>query len=220
MFSCWQLFDLFLTHVRFRFRTKFTAGETLGLVLLSSDKTHLTNTQGDKECHTVYLSCGNIRKAIRTKASAHAWLKIAQIPIVKFEEEKFQGILMKRLFHVCMDIVTRSLKKHSRSPTFICDVNGTLRYVRTVLAGYIADIPEKTHDCGCAAESITRLPSIVGPIRRRPSPRSSQRCSYLLAAAGFGEGGQSVRSPEIRERCKNRTIEWRPYAILVGLGIC
>ncbi len=86
-------------------------------------------------------------------------------------------------------IVTRSLKKHSRSPTFICDANGTLRYVRTVLAGYIADMPEKTHDCRCAAESITRLPSIVGPIRRRPSPRSSQRCSYLLAAAGFGEGG-------------------------------
>ncbi len=41
------------------------------------------------------------------------------------------------------DIITRSLKKHSRSPTFICDANGTLRYVRTVLAGYIADMPEK-----------------------------------------------------------------------------
>ncbi len=151
---------------------------------------------------------------------AHAWLKIAQIPIVKFEEEKFQGILTKRLFHVCMDIVTRQPEEaltlthihlrrewhSSLRPHGSCWIHR--RYAR------------KTHDCGCAAESITRLPSIVGPIRRQPSPRSSQRCSYLLAAAGFGEGGQSVRSPEIRERRKNRTIEWRPYAILVGLGIC
>lgn len=47
-----------------------------------------------------------------------------------------------------MDIVTRSLKKHSRTPVFICDANGTLRCVRTILGGYIADLPEKTMIAG------------------------------------------------------------------------
>ena len=46
-------------------------GKTLGLVILASDKVHLTVAQGSKECHAVYLSCGNVKKALRTKISAH-----------------------------------------------------------------------------------------------------------------------------------------------------
>ncbi len=40
------------------------SGETLGLVIFGSDKTHLTSLQGDKECHAVYMTCGNIHKDI------------------------------------------------------------------------------------------------------------------------------------------------------------
>ena len=42
----------------------------MGLVILGSDKTHLTVYQGDKECHAVYMTCGNIKKALRTKVGA------------------------------------------------------------------------------------------------------------------------------------------------------
>ncbi len=37
-------------------------GETLGLVMISSDATLLTNISGDKKAHCVYMSCANIRK--------------------------------------------------------------------------------------------------------------------------------------------------------------
>lgn len=68
---------------------------------------------------------------------------IAQIPIAKFEEERYQGLLSSRLFHICMEIGCRTLMKRSHHPGFLSDPSGTLRYIRPVLAGYLADLPEK-----------------------------------------------------------------------------
>ena len=59
--------------------------------MLSSDKTHLTVAQGDKECHALYMSCGNIKKSLRSKAEAHCWMMIGHIPIAKFDQKKLQG---------------------------------------------------------------------------------------------------------------------------------
>lgn len=89
------------------------------------------------------MSCGNIHKAICTKATNHVWLMIAQIPIVKFEEERYQGLLSMRLYHICMEIGCRTLMQHPHQPDFFPDPSGTLRYIRPVLAGYLADLPEK-----------------------------------------------------------------------------
>ncbi len=66
-------------------------GETLGLVMLGSDKTHLNNNYGDKHVHAVYMSCGNIDKEVRMKLSSRAWVMVAQIPVVKFLEKNHQG---------------------------------------------------------------------------------------------------------------------------------
>ena len=79
--------------------------------MLSSDKTHLTVGQGDKECHAVYLSCGNIKKALQSKVGAHCWMMIAQVPIAKFEPSELQGILTNRLLHCCLDIILANLKE-------------------------------------------------------------------------------------------------------------
>ena len=115
----------------------------MGLVILSSDKTHLTVGQGDKECHAVYMSCGNIKKVLRTKVGAHAWLMIAQIPIAKFEPRKYQTLLTNRLIHQCLDITLASLKKCAITAENMTDANGHVRSVRTFLYAYIADLPEQ-----------------------------------------------------------------------------
>ena len=93
--------------------------------------------------HCVYMSCGNIRKDLRSKASAHCWLLVAQIPIVKFELEEFQGILTSRLYHLCMGIWTASLKSASRNAIDMIDAHGYLRHVRTFLLAHLADNPEQ-----------------------------------------------------------------------------
>ncbi len=118
-------------------------GETLGFVILGSDKALLTAHQGDKECYAVYLSCGNIKKSVRTKASERCWMKIAQIPVAHFEEVEHQGVLTERLYHICMDIVTKRAKDASHWPVYMVDGMGNIRLVRTILVSHVADYPEQ-----------------------------------------------------------------------------
>lgn len=136
-------------------------GQTLGLVLLSSDKTHLTVGQGDKECHAVYLSCGNVKKSLRSKVGAHCWMMIAQVPIAKFEPSEHQGILTNCLLHRCLDIVLANLKECSVIAQSMLDPAGRLRNVRTFLAAYIADLPEQ-QALACVASNHAPS-SIAGP---------------------------------------------------------
>ena len=118
-------------------------GQTLGLVILGSDKTHLTVGQGDKECHAVYMSCGNIKKSLRSKVGAHCWMMIAQIPIAKFKETECQGTLTNHLLHICLDIVLSNLKDCAIHAKNMLDPGGRLRSVRTFLTAYIANLPEQ-----------------------------------------------------------------------------
>ena len=110
---------------------------------MASDKVHLTVAQGSKECHAVYLSCGNIKKALRTKISAHTWMLIAQIPIAKFEPSKHQTLFTIRAIHQCLDIIVGNLKKCAINAVDMTDPNGCIRSVHTFLAAYIADLPEQ-----------------------------------------------------------------------------
>lgn len=67
---------------------------------------------------------------------------IGQIPVVKFKEKKFQGLLSYRLFHKCLDIACEDLKACSVVPETFPDAFGELRLWRTFLAAYVGDLPE------------------------------------------------------------------------------
>lgn len=161
-------------------------GETLGLVLLGSDKTHLTVVQGDKECHPVYMSCGNIKKNIRTKLAARCWMMVAQVPLAKFEETKLQGLLTNRVLHLCLDRVLEGLKRCARSAQLMLDPCGGLRKVRTFLAAYIADLPEQqVLACVSAYNSPVSVagPSDLGnsePCALRYGSRTLQAIRHVL----------------------------------------
>lgn len=143
------------------FQERIEPGQTLGLVILGSDKTHLTVGQGDKECHAVYISCGNVKKSLRTKVGAHCWMMVAQIPVAKFNETEHQGILTSRLLHRCLDIVLDDLKGCAATAQNMLDPGGRLRSVRTFLAAYIADLPEQ-QALSCAASNYAPS-STAGP---------------------------------------------------------
>ncbi|KLO04459.1 hypothetical protein SCHPADRAFT_840547 [Schizopora paradoxa] len=118
-------------------------GETLGLVMLASDEAQLTKHYGDKYTYGIYLSCGNISKEIRSSFSAKCWMKIGEIPVVKFEEKECQKLLEARLAHKCLDIVTDRLKKHSHRPAYVPDPAGRIRLLRTILCSHLGDNVEQ-----------------------------------------------------------------------------
>lgn len=124
----------------------------MGLVILGSDKTHLSVNQGDQECHAVYLSCGNIKSSLRSKLSNDCWMAIAYIPIPKFDQVEHQGMLSAENFHQCMRRPLINLMKGSITGIPMLDPAGRLLIVRTFLSAYIADHPEQLL-IACAASS-------------------------------------------------------------------
>lgn len=113
------------------------------MVVIGSDSMHLTQHQGDKHCHAVYMTIGNIHQDFRLKASSRCWMMVGQIPKPKFLEKKFQGMLQARLFHMCFDVIFRRLKQCSKNPQMMVDPSGELRRTRTLLPAHIADLPEQ-----------------------------------------------------------------------------
>lgn len=126
----------------------------VGGVILGSDATHLTHYAGDVKVHGLYLSLGNIDKEIRAQTSKRAWILIAYIPISKWEKTlekaEFQskqhqktlpGILNRRLFHYCMEIICQPLQKLNVHE--VVDPEGNVRLIFYVLIAYIADLEEQ-----------------------------------------------------------------------------
>ncbi|KAG9087311.1 hypothetical protein FS749_003000 [Ceratobasidium sp. UAMH 11750] len=126
----------------------------LGGVLFGSDKTHLTNYAGDVKVHALYVSLGNINKEIRAQTSKRAWMLLAYIPICKWENtiektdpkskahrEALPGILSRRLFHFCMEIICQPLRELNVHE--IIDPKGNIRLIFYVLIAYLADLKEQ-----------------------------------------------------------------------------
>lgn len=126
----------------------------MGGVLFGSDGTHLTHYAGDVKVHALYMSLGNINKEIRAQTSKRAWILVAYIPICKWENtlEKtmttsktqvgaLPGILSRRLFHFCMEIICEPLRElHVHE---IVDPDGNIRHIFYVLIAYLADLEEQ-----------------------------------------------------------------------------
>lgn len=125
-------------------QSKLPEGATLCGVILSSDKTHITNMCGGKAAHPLLISLANIRMTVRNKASSHAFLLTALMPIVEFlhPDLRMRSVLDARLFHQCLDIVLEPVKIAARIGRMMSDPLGSLRHCFTPLTAYIADTPE------------------------------------------------------------------------------
>lgn len=112
---------------------------------------------------------------------------IGYIPIAKFKEKNEQGILSARLYHLCLDIVTESLKKSSRTPVDMTDCYGKKRKLRTPLVAFLADRPEQLL-IACAAGNASPLSMAdtksfgnADPCPLRRGPATLETIADLLA---------------------------------------
>lgn len=99
---------------------------------------------GGRVAHPLLISLANIKMATRNKASSHAFLLTALLPIAEFLHpvKRMQSVLEARLVHQCLDIVLEPLKQAARIGRMMSDPLGNLRYCFTPLASYIVDTPE------------------------------------------------------------------------------
>ncbi|KAI6007995.1 hypothetical protein EDC04DRAFT_2582309 [Pisolithus marmoratus] len=125
-------------------QSKLPPGAMLCGIILSSNKTHITNMCGGKVTHPLLISCGNIKMPMWNKASLHAFLLNALIPVVKFIHPmpRMHSVLEAWLFHECLDIILHPLKIAAQVRQMMSDPIGNLHHCFTPLAAYITNTPE------------------------------------------------------------------------------
>ncbi|KAJ7439718.1 hypothetical protein B0H11DRAFT_1934253 [Mycena galericulata] len=120
-------------------------GSTVAPLILSSDKTMLSNFRGDNSAWPVYLTIGNIGKETRRQVSAHATVLIGYLPIPKFDcfDKNTRSLAKYRLFHKCMAVIMQSLIEAGTSGKDMVCADSLVRNVWPIFAAYVADYPEQ-----------------------------------------------------------------------------
>ena len=149
-------------------------GATMLGVVLSSDKTNISVMSGNHMAHPLLISLANIDARIRSKASLHAYLLLALLPIAKFthKNSRVRGLLQDRLVHQALNIVLSPLKVAAQVGIMMSDPVGNLRYCYTPLASWIADTPEESLLVGTgpkASPVTTAMYKNFGDDHRHPS---------------------------------------------------
>ncbi|KAI6013169.1 hypothetical protein BKA83DRAFT_4500450 [Pisolithus microcarpus] len=143
-------------------QSKLPPGATLCGVILSSDKTHITNMCHGKVTHPLLISLANIKMAMWNKASSHAFLLNALLPVIEFIHpiHRMCSVLEAHLFHECLDIVLQPLKTAAQIRQMMSDPAGNLCHCFMPLATYIVDAPEACMlACVCGKTSLVTMAS-------------------------------------------------------------
>ncbi|EPS99694.1 hypothetical protein FOMPIDRAFT_1050476 [Fomitopsis schrenkii] len=146
------------------------AGATVAPVILATDKTQLTQFSGNKSAYPVYLTLGNIPRAIRRKPSEHACILLGYLPSAKLSKtlpQKERKARQQRLFHEAMCIIVQPLVKAGRQGVHMTSGDGCVCKVYPILATYVADYPEQClvtcskygtcPKCNCPADMLGSL---------------------------------------------------------------
>ncbi|KAH9943974.1 hypothetical protein B0H21DRAFT_864378 [Amylocystis lapponica] len=176
-------------------------GATIAPVILSSDKTKLSQFRGDKSAWPVYLTIGNIAKDVRRKASSHATILVAYLPVPKLDcfGDKTCPAAKYQLFHHCMKTILATVASAGRTGKEMACADGFVRAIWPIIAAYVADYPEQ---CLVACCMENRCPMCQVPPDQRGAhvphaKRDMQETLSLLADQSRG-----TETPETKARFK------------------
>ncbi|KAJ7586638.1 hypothetical protein C8J56DRAFT_787323 [Mycena floridula] len=175
---------------------------TIVSIMVSTDKTHLTNFSGDEQAWPVHMTLGNIHKKIRRRPSARATTLIGYLPVTKLEcfEKKDRAIVGYQLFHDSMTSILEPLIAAGKEGVEMTCADGWICKVFPILAAYIADYPEQ---CLVACCEESRCPRCIVGAKARGSPllstwRDPDNTLHLLSEQEAGYAPKDFISVSLR----------------------
>lgn len=122
-------------------------GAAVAPVILATDKTQLTQFSGNKSAYPVYLTLGNIPRAIRRRPSEHACILLGYLPVSKINKKgltkREHKSRTQQLFHRSMRLILEPLIRAGTEGVEVTGGDGSVRMVFPILASYVADYPEQ-----------------------------------------------------------------------------
>ena len=148
-------------------------GATVVPVIVSTDKTLLTQFR-DRMAYPIYMTIGNIPKAIRRKPSHHAQVLIGYIPVTKLagiSNKTSRRRALANLFHACMDHALGPIRPYGETGVAMMSGDGVWRRCHPVFAVFVGDYPEQalvacTYNGRCP--KCTVLPEQLGEYETFP----------------------------------------------------
>ena len=110
---------------------------------------------GNRVAHPVLISLANLLMDFKSKATNHAFMLLALLPVPKFIEKsrEIRGVLESRLIHECLDFVLKPLKTAAAVGVIMSDPWHGQRYCYTPIAAYIMDYMEAVVIAGVAGKT-------------------------------------------------------------------
>lgn len=122
-------------------------GHTLGALIISTDKTQLTQFSGSRQAYPVYITLGNIPSSLRRKPSEQACILLAYLPVEKVTRSGLSknevSSRYQRLFHAAMAELLKPLVEAGKHGVQMASGDGRLWMVHPIIAAYVADYPEQ-----------------------------------------------------------------------------
>ncbi|KAF8160595.1 hypothetical protein BJ912DRAFT_915513 [Pholiota molesta] len=178
-------------------------GATISPVILSSDKTLLSNFRGDNSAWPLYLTIGNIPKETRRQVSAHATILLGYLPIPKFDcfSDKTRSLAKYRLFHYCLEKILMSLREAGLYGKDMMCADGWIRKIWPILAVYVADYPEQCL-IACCMENRCPICLVEPNSRGNHTPaflRSVRETLFFLKRKQQGEKDTAFKAWGLRD---------------------
>ncbi|KDQ52144.1 hypothetical protein JAAARDRAFT_92313, partial [Jaapia argillacea MUCL 33604] len=128
-------------------QTVLPKGATLAPIIVSTNKTQLTQFSGSKSAYPVYLTIGNLPKSIQRRPSENSTVLLSYLSSDKINTSHLskaeKKAKMQRLFHESMRTILEPLREASvKGVEMVCG-DGKVRMVHPVLTSYIANYPEQ-----------------------------------------------------------------------------
>ncbi|KAM6490958.1 hypothetical protein JOM56_013578 [Amanita muscaria] len=120
-------------------------GTTIIPVIISSDRTQVT-LFSSKTAYPVYMTIGNLPKAVRRKPSQRGQVLLAYLPTSKLTgvtNRASQRRMVGNLFHCCLRRLLSPLEHMGVEGVNMTDGDGITCRVHPILAVYVGDYPEQ-----------------------------------------------------------------------------